>query len=81
MSNSLLLHILALAERIEPDRAAIWEWFFRTPISPYGKTAYQLGLDDDGDVVIAFLERTLGDSSSPGAASASTALAAQTPAV
>jgi len=61
MSNSLLLHILALAERIEPDREAIWEWFFRTPISPYGKTAYELGSSDQGNAVIAFLESVLGD--------------------
>jgi len=54
MSNSLLLRILALAERIEPDREAIWEWFFRTPISPY-----ELGQDDEGDAVIAFLERAI----------------------
>ncbi|WP_346949232.1 hypothetical protein [Dyella sp.] len=59
MSNSLLLHILALAEQVEPDREAIWEWFFRTPISPYGRTAYELGTDDRGDIVIAFLERVL----------------------
>lgn len=59
MSNNLLLHILALAERIEPDRAAIWEWFFRTPISPYVKTAYELGIEDRGHAVIAFLERVL----------------------
>jgi hypothetical protein len=59
MSNSLLLRILALAERIEPDREAIWEWFFRTPISPYGRTAYELGQDDEGDAVIAFLERAI----------------------
>ena len=61
MSNSLLLHIPALAERIETDRAAIREWFFRTPISPYGKTAYELGQDDQGEAVIAFLERAVGD--------------------
>lgn len=59
MSNALLLRILALAERIEPDREAIWEWFFHTPIEPYGKTAYALGTDGQGDVVIAFLERAL----------------------
>ncbi|MGO4703249.1 hypothetical protein [Dyella sp. 2RAB6] len=61
MSNSLLLHILALAERIEPDREAIWEWFFRTPITPFGKTAYELGIDDQGDAVLAFLERAVDD--------------------
>ena len=61
MSNHLLLHILALAERVEPDREAIWEWFFGTPIAPYGRTAYELGVSDRGDAVIAFLQRVIDD--------------------
>ena len=57
-----LPEIIALAERVDPDRMAVWEWFLETPIRPHGKTAYELVQAGQGDVVIAFLQRILRDS-------------------
>jgi len=67
MSNQLLLDILSLADRIEADRAAVWEWFFRTPIWPHGGTAFELAQSGRGDEVIAFLDGVLRDSHESGA--------------
>jgi hypothetical protein len=61
MGNQWLLGMLSLADRIEADRSAVWEWFFRTPIWPYGSTAFELAQNGRGDEVIAFLRRILSD--------------------
>ncbi len=57
------LEIVVLATRIDPDRSAVREWFFETPIWPYGKTACKLVQAGRSDVVIAFLEDALRDAS------------------
>lgn len=59
MSNQLLLDILALADRVEHDRGAVWEWFFRTPLWPHQLTAYELAVAGRGDAVIEFLKYVL----------------------
>lgn len=61
MSNQWLLDVLFLADRIEADRSAVWEWFFRTPIWPHGSTAFELAQDGRGNEVIAFLGRILSE--------------------
>lgn len=59
--DGLLPDILALAMRIEPDRRAVWEWLYETPIHPYGNTAVQLMRAGQDRVVMAFLRRVLSD--------------------
>lgn len=56
------LDIIALARRVDPNLAAVREWFFETPISPYGKTAFELTRAGRTDAVVAFLTRVLHDS-------------------
>ena len=55
------LAIVALAARAEPDPAAVWEWFFGTPIWPFGRTAWELVQAGRSDRVMAFLQRLLRD--------------------
>jgi len=62
--GGLLPEIIVLAECIEPDREAVWEWFRESPIHPHGKTAMQLVQAGQGSAVIAFLQRILADSGS-----------------
>ena len=55
------LEIVALAVRIDPDRSAVREWFFETPLRTHGKTACELVQAGRSDVVVAFLEGILRD--------------------
>ena len=64
LDGNLLPGIIALAERIEPDREAVAEWFREAPIHPHGKTAMQLVQAGQEGVVIAFLQWILADSGS-----------------
>ncbi|MEO9078207.1 MAG: hypothetical protein ABI268_02745 [Rhodanobacter sp.] len=61
MSDHFMREIIGLADRVDPDPEAVWEWFFETPLLPHGKTARELVQADRGDAVVAFLTRTLRD--------------------
>jgi len=62
MSRGIVRHIFTLAERLEPDRKAIWEWLFHAQIETLGRrTAMELIFTDQGEQVAALLERALRD--------------------
>jgi hypothetical protein len=57
MRHGIFRRIFALAERLEPDRKAVWEWVLHTPIEELGgHTAIALIFTDQGDKVVAFLK-------------------------
>lgn len=55
------MEILALAAHVDSSPEAIREWFFETPIQPYGKTAFELVRMGRGADVMAFLKRVARD--------------------
>jgi hypothetical protein len=60
MGQGIVRRIFTLAERMEPDRKAIWEWLFCTQIETLGGlTAMELIFTDQGDQVMALLERAV----------------------
>ncbi|QNK01340.1 DUF2384 domain-containing protein [Dyella telluris] len=60
MANSLTRRIFLLADRLEPDRAAVWQWFHCTPIRVFdGQTALELMTAGEGWRVEAWLETVL----------------------
>jgi hypothetical protein len=60
--SHVLRHIFSLAEQLEPDRVAIWEWLWHTPIETLGgHTAIELAFAGDGLRVVAMLEAALQD--------------------
>lgn len=60
MSQGIIRRIFTLAERLEPDRKAIWDWLFHTKIESLGgSTAMDLIFDDRGEQVVTLLEATL----------------------
>jgi hypothetical protein len=62
MSNGIIRRIFTLAERLEPDRKAIWDWLFHTHIETLGGyTAMELVFADRGEQVIDLLESALHD--------------------
>jgi hypothetical protein len=62
MSNGIIRRIFTLAERLEPDRKAIWDWLFHTHIEALGGyTAMELVFADRGEQVIELLESALRD--------------------
>jgi hypothetical protein len=62
MSRGIVRRIFTLAERLEPDRKAIWEWLFHTRIETLGgSTAMELIFTDQGEQVVTLLERALQD--------------------
>jgi hypothetical protein len=62
MSQGIIRRIFTLAERLEPDRKAIWDWLFHTQIETLGgSTAMDLIFDDRGEQVVALLEAALRD--------------------
>jgi hypothetical protein len=64
--SSVLRHIFTLAEQLEPNRAAIWDWLWHTPIETLGgHTAIELTFAGNGEQVIAMLEVALQDQTEP----------------
>jgi hypothetical protein len=60
--SHVLRRIFTLAERLEPSRAAIWDWLWHTPIEALdGRTAIELAFAGDGERVIAMLNTALRD--------------------
>lgn len=56
--------IAYLAQAIEPDRQAVWEWLFTTPIEQLdGHTAIELAFAGEGEQVVAMLESILAEQS------------------
>lgn len=71
MIDELIYEIVCLADRVEPDADAVREWFFETPLFPYGNTARELVQANRGDAVIVFLKRILRDAERDAASPAS----------
>jgi hypothetical protein len=64
--SSVLRRIFTLAEQLEPNRAAIWDWLWHTPIEALdGRTAIELAFAGQGDRVVAMLEAALHDQAEP----------------
>jgi hypothetical protein len=64
--SSILRRIFTLAERLEPNRAAIWDWLWHTPIETLGgRTAIELIFAGHGERVLAMLEAALHDQAEP----------------
>jgi hypothetical protein len=62
MRRGIVRRIFTLAERLEPDRKAIWEWLFHAQIETLdGWTAMELIFADRGEQVVALLEQALRD--------------------
>ena len=62
MRRGIVRRIFTLAERLEPDRKAIWDWLFHAQIEPLdGWTAMELIFADRGEQVVALLEQALRD--------------------
>ncbi len=60
MAQGIMRRIATLAHGIEPDRQAVWEWLFDTPIRQLdGCTAVELAFAGEGERVIAMLESIL----------------------
>jgi hypothetical protein len=60
MRQGIVRRIFTLAERMEPDREAIWEWLFHAQIETFGGlTAMELIFTDQGEQVVALLEQAL----------------------
>jgi len=60
--SSIFRRIFNLAEQLEPNRAAIWDWLWHTPIETLGgRTAIELAFAGDGERVIAMLKAALHD--------------------
>ena len=48
--SSIFRRIFDLAEQLEPNRAAIWDWLWHTPIETLGgRTAIELAFAGDGE--------------------------------
>lgn len=62
MRRGIVRRIFTLAERLEPDRKAIWDWLFHAQIESLdGWTAMELIFADRGEQVVALLEQALRD--------------------
>ncbi|TCV92706.1 hypothetical protein EC912_10644 [Luteibacter rhizovicinus] len=62
MGQGIVRRIVTLAERLEPDRNAIWDWLFHAQIETLGsRTAMELIFTDQGERVVALLEHALRD--------------------
>lgn len=60
MRNGIIHRIADIAQRIEPDRRAVWEWLLRTPIGEFdGRTAIELAHAGEGQRVVELLEAVL----------------------
>lgn len=60
--SSVFRRIFTLAEQLEPNRTAIWDWLWHTPIETLGgHTAIELAFAGDGERVVAMLEAALRD--------------------
>lgn len=58
----MLRQIFTLAERLEPDHKAIWDWLFHTPLQKLGgRTALELVFSGHGEQVLAMLKKALRD--------------------
>ncbi|WP_430389952.1 hypothetical protein [Dyella sp. 20L07] len=62
MNQGIFRRVFTLAERLEPDRKAIWDWLFHAQIETLDcRTAMELIFVDQGEQVVALLERALQD--------------------
>ncbi len=69
MDSGIIRRIVTLAERLEPDRQAVWDWLFHTKIDSLGKrTAIELAFSGQGEKVVAMLETALHDETASRAA-------------
>ncbi|GLQ88590.1 hypothetical protein [Dyella flagellata] len=60
MAYGIARQIFILAERLEPNRSAIWEWICQAPIAMLGgHTALELILSGQGRKVVLLLEMAL----------------------
>lgn len=60
MACATARQIFRLAEQLEPNRSAIWEWLCQTPITVLGgQTALELVLSGQGGKVVGLLESAL----------------------
>ncbi len=62
MNERIFRRLFRLAERLEPDRQAIWNWLLHTRIEHLGdRTAVELVFAGEGGRVIEMLEAALQD--------------------
>ena len=61
-SQHTFRRIFRLAEQLEPDRTAIWDWLWHTPIEALGgRTAIELAFSGRSEQVVVMLETALRD--------------------
>ena len=62
MDSGIIRCIVTLAERLEPDRQAVWNWLFNTKIESLDHhTAIELAFTGQGEKVVTMLETALHD--------------------
>lgn len=62
MAYGIFRQIFTLAERLEPNSSAIWEWVCQTPIAMLGgQTVLELVISGRGECVVTMLEAALKD--------------------
>nr|WP_199045297.1 hypothetical protein [Dyella sp. ASV24] len=62
MSQGIFRRIFHLAEQIEPNRSAVWDWLLHTHIDGLGgHTALEMVFADQGEQVVDMLEAALHD--------------------
>jgi hypothetical protein len=67
MARGIVRRIFTLAECLEPDRRAIWEWLLHDPIDVLrGYTAMELIFADQGEQVETLLRWALWDEENGG---------------
>ncbi|SFK57360.1 hypothetical protein SAMN05192579_10434 [Rhodanobacter glycinis] len=62
MDSGIIRCIVTLAERLEPDRQAVWNWLFNTKIESLDHhAAIELAFTGQGEKVVTMLETALHD--------------------
>ncbi|MDR3447858.1 MULTISPECIES: hypothetical protein [unclassified Dyella] len=62
MSQGIFRRIFQLAEQLEPNRTAVWDWLLHTHIDGFdGHTALEMVFADQGEQVVDMLEAALHD--------------------
>ena len=60
MRRGIVRRIFALAERLEPDHKAIWDWLSHVQLETLGgRTAMELIFAEQGEQVVDLLEQAL----------------------